>query len=97
MDLSYGDLEKRLGGLRDLREYEEAMGVTSTDYLVILLRNSHKGSSQNSDPILVPLNIRCRNIIIDRKGPIIVATTYMLMCEMHVPGLIGLWLVSSGH
>ena len=33
------------------------------------------GSSQTSGPILVPLNVRCRNLIHNQKGPKILRTT----------------------
>ena len=32
------------------------------------------GSSQNEGPILVPLNIRCRHVNYNKKGPIILRT-----------------------
>ena len=35
------------------------------------------GSSQNGGPILVPLNLWCRNIIYNPKEPIILGTTYV--------------------
>ena len=37
------------------------------------------GSSQNLGPILEPLNIRCRNVAYNQKGPIILRTTHTLI------------------
>ena len=36
------------------------------------------GSSQNSDLILVPLDMRCCKIIYNQNGPIILVTTHMV-------------------
>ena len=36
------------------------------------------GSSQNLDPILEPLDIRCRNIVCNHKRPIILGITQIL-------------------
>ena len=41
----------------------------------------YMGSSQNEGPILVLLNIRCRNIIYAQNGVLTLATTHIYLCE----------------
>ena len=48
----------------------------------------HMGSSPKWGPILVPLNMRCRNIIYTQKGAIILRTTHMqtMVCSfLNIP------------
>ena len=37
----------------------------------------YMGSSQNKGPVLVPLNIKCRDVIYSQKGHIILRTTHI--------------------
>ena len=68
------DVDKREAGL--IMETEIArtynMGLRVQDCRKI---GCQKGSSQNEDPILVPLNIRCRNIIHKQNVPIFLRIT----------------------
>ena len=43
-----------------------------------ILKETHMGDSQNEGFTLVPLNIKCRNIIYNQKGPIVLRTTHIM-------------------
>ena len=43
------------------------------------------GRSQSAGPILVPLNIRCRKISYNQKGPIALRISHIVACDVKGP------------